>query len=167
MDALMVKHTFHASGPLCWGPLQWMTLHQLARGYPRSNPSTEVQEAARAYVMALVKLLPCSICAMHWKDVAPTVKTGSRAEFLKWTIDVHNSVNKRTGKKELTYTEALHAIRDTCNDNCLSVNTIGGQVGGSDEYKAATIVLAVLAAMLAVILIVVLACKLAAKSPQA
>lgn len=120
--AVAAETNFYPSGPLCWGPLQWMALHQMVRGFP-NNPSPEKQEALKAYVMALVHLLPCSICAAHWKDIAPTVKTGSRAEALKWTIDVHNAVNKRTGKKVLSYTEALDAIMNHCKNNCLSIST--------------------------------------------
>lgn len=117
------EHYFHASGPLCWGPLQWMTLHQLARGYPRQNPSPEKQAAAKEYVMALIELLPCSICASHWKQIAPSVQTGSRTEFLKWTIDVHNMVNLRKGRPALSYADAVKEIIGHCKNNCLSVDT--------------------------------------------
>jgi hypothetical protein len=124
--AVMAAETnFYPSGPMCWGPLQWMTLHQMVRGFP-DNPSPEKQEALKAYIMALVHLLPCSICATHWKDIAPTVKTGSKAEALKWSIDVHNAVNKRTGKPELSYRDALDVIMNHCKNNCLSISTVKG-----------------------------------------
>jgi hypothetical protein len=112
---------FYASGPACWGPLQWMTMHQMARGYP-DNPAADTQAALKAYMVSLGEILPCKRCAMHWKDVAPTVQTDSRDSFLKWTIDVHNSVNKRTGKEVLSYAKAIATIMGHCKDNCLSIS---------------------------------------------
>lgn len=133
-DAIMATRTdVYASGPLCWGPLQWMSLHQMARGYPQ-KPSAEKQAAVRAYVIALIDLLPCSICAVHWKAVAPTVNTESRNAFLRWTIDVHNKVNKRTGKPVLTYPEALDTILNTCKDNCLSISTVDRDKGSKTKH---------------------------------
>ncbi len=106
-----------ASGPECWGPPQWIALHQYARSYPRKNPTNEVQQAARNYVMAMVHLIPCNECSGHWAKIAPTVVTTDRCSFLKWTIDVHNQVNARKGKPVLSYEEAVRQIEATCPNN--------------------------------------------------
>ena len=153
--ALAGATNFYPSGPLCWGPLQWMTLHQMIRGFP-NNPSPEKQAALKAYVMALVDLLPCSICAVHWKDIAPTVKTASKADALKWSIDVHNSVNARTGKKVLSYAEALDVIMSQCKNNALSISTLSDaetkekHCGSTAKQHAAVYALAATAAVLLV-----------------
>ena len=122
-EAIAAKGDFYATGPMCWGPVQWIALHQMARGYPLHSPAPEKQAAAKAYVIALADLLPCSICATHWRAIAPTIDTSSRNAFLKWTIDVHNSVNKRTKKAVLSYREAIDTIIFQCVDNCLSIST--------------------------------------------
>ena len=128
------RSDMYASGPLCWGPLQWMAMHQMARGYPH-RPSPEKQAAIKAYMVALVDLLPCSICSTHWKAIAPTVKTESRHAFLKWTIDVHNKVNKRTGKPVLDYSAALDTIHASCQDNCLSsISTLRKETSGHKQH---------------------------------
>ena len=128
-DALQSHGEFYPTGPMCWGPVQWMALHQMARGYPLTSPSKEKQEGVKAYVMGLVELLPCSICATHWRVIAPTVEahTSSRNALLKWTIDVHNAVNERTkGKKAvLSYRQAIDTIIMQCAGNRLTVSTIG------------------------------------------
>ena len=101
------------STPKCWGPVQWLAIHQLLRGYPR-NPMPSTQAALKAYLAALAHLIPCSICASHWADIAPTVDTSSRAAALKWSIDVHNEVNKRLKKPVLSYAEAVATLEAAC-----------------------------------------------------
>ncbi len=108
-----------ATGPACWGPLQWMALHQMLRGYPVSAPSEEKQAALRQYVTAMAEVIPCIKCSMHWKQLATTVKTGSRFEALKWSIDAHNYVNKRLHKPVLTYAEAVKSMNERCANNVL------------------------------------------------
>lgn len=120
-DALSqaLRTTFGASGPACWGPVQWMALHQIARGYPRENPSEAKRQALVQYVTALADLLPCSFCGDHWRKLAPSIAsaTGSRYEALKWTIDAHNSVNARLKKPVLTYEQAVQSMQDRCPGN--------------------------------------------------
>ena len=118
--------TVDASGPSCWGPVQWAALHQMLRGYPREAASTEKQEALKAYVNGLAGLIPCNACAQHWKTFAATVQTENRHDALKWSIDAHNAVNARLGKRVYTYAEALQMIETQCAGNvytCTSPQT--------------------------------------------
>lgn len=120
-DALAhaLETSFGASGPSCWGPVQWMALHQLARGYPRANPSEAQKAALVSYVTALADLLPCEHCSKHWRALSSSVvgSTGSRYDALKWTIDAHNAVNARLHKKVLSYEEAVRDMEDRCPGN--------------------------------------------------
>jgi hypothetical protein len=108
-----------ASGPSCWGPLQWMAMHQLLRGYPRENPTPTQRAALVNYMVALGDLMPCPRCAQHWKALAPSVQdaTDSRYTALKWSVDVHNAVNARLHKPVLTYAQAVQAMQDMCPGN--------------------------------------------------
>ena len=106
-----------ATGPSCWGPVQWTALHQMLRGYPLYEASPEKQEALRAYVTGLAGIIPCSICAQHWKTLATTVKTENRKAALKWSIDAHNLVNARLGKRVYTDEEAVAILKKQCPDN--------------------------------------------------
>ncbi len=178
-DALAhaLQTNFGASGPACWGPLQWMALHQIARGYPRENPTPAQQAALVAYVTSLVDLLPCSFCAKHWREMAPSIAaaTGSRYDALKWTIDAHNAVNARLKKPVLTYAEAVKDMEDRCPSNVfggvfgkegLAVLSAAhaGQADAQEEatrasqeaqsFKAATIVLAAITVVLVILIIV-------------
>jgi hypothetical protein len=109
--------TVDASGPSCWGPVQWTALHQLLRGYPREDASAEKQDALKAYVNGLAGLIPCNACAQHWKSFAATVQTKNRHDALKWSIDAHNAVNARLGKRVYTYAEALRLLETQCVGN--------------------------------------------------
>ena len=132
-EALGAYGEFYPTGPMCWGPVQWTAMHQMARGFPRQNPSEAKQAAVKAYMTALADVLPCSICSTHWRAIAPTVDTSSRNAFLKWTIDVHNSVNKRTHKPVLSYRDALETIVTQCVDNRLSICG-----GGKHEHQGSS-----------------------------
>jgi hypothetical protein len=107
-----------ATGPRCWGPLQWSTLHQMLRGYP-DKPTAAHKRALKQYVESLILLLPCSICGQHWKAIAPTVNTSSRLQAMKWGVDVHNAVNARLHKPVLSYAEAARSMSRTCLGNTL------------------------------------------------
>ena len=169
---MSTRSDVYASGPMCWGPLQWMAMHQMARGFPH-NPTPEKQAAVKAYMVALVDLLPCSICAMHWGQIAPHVRTESRNAFLKWTIDVHNKVNKRTGKPVLTYPQALDTILNSCKDNCLSISTLKTKLHDSNvkshtntnSSKTLVYILSAICALLFITLVVLLFVSYA-KSPK-
>jgi hypothetical protein len=155
-DAAAAFDTMHASGPRCWGPLQWRTLHQLLRGYPNA-PTPAHETALREYTAALATLLPCSICATHWASLAPTVATTSRLAAMKWGVDVHNTVNKRLGKPLLSYAEAADAMRDAC------AATDGSQLSSASAKSQPTLpyntllVMLIIVAVIAVAVIVVLA----------
>jgi hypothetical protein len=98
-------------GPPCWGPVQWLALHQMLRGYPE-QPSDAKRTALAAYVTALADVLPCESCSGHWRALLAQspVDTSSRTAALKWSIDAHNTVNKRLGKPVLSYDDAARAL---------------------------------------------------------
>jgi hypothetical protein len=116
-DALQTL-AFCSSGPACWGPMQWLAMHQIARGYPRQAPTDAQQVAWTSYVSALADLLPCPVCADHWRAIILRgVPTASRFDVLKWTIDVHNEVNARLHKPTLSYEQAVKAMQQACPGN--------------------------------------------------
>jgi len=89
------------------GPPLWKGLHIIARTF---DPTPEKQQALREYVSAMATLLPCPKCSRHFADIVPSLRANSREEALKWSIDAHNNVNARLGKRVLTYKEALKTM---------------------------------------------------------
>jgi hypothetical protein len=96
--------------PSVWGPFFWHTIHIVALGYP-TNPTYTEKKCAKEFYESLVYLLPCSICREHYREhlsknpLTPFLDT--RKDLLKWTIDIHNAVNKMLGKPEWTEYEVI------------------------------------------------------------
>lgn len=96
--------------PTVWGPFFWHTIHIVALGYPK-NPTYTDKKCAKDFYESLAFLLPCAICREHYKDNLAkhpiTTFLDSRTDLIKWTVEVHNSVNKTLEKPEWTLPEVL------------------------------------------------------------
>ena len=96
--------------PSVWGPFFWHTIHIIALGYPK-NPNCTDKKSAKEFYESLAHLLPCAVCREHYKEhlvqnpITPFLD--SRTDLIKWTIEIHNKVNKALGKKEWTLEEVL------------------------------------------------------------
>jgi hypothetical protein len=96
--------------PTVWGPFFWHTIHIVAIAYPK-NPTYLDKKYAKDFYESLAFLLPCAICREHYKEHLGkhpiTTFLDSRTDLIKWTIEVHNSVNKTLEKPEWTLPEVL------------------------------------------------------------
>ena len=95
--------------PTVWGPSGWAFIHYVALGYP-NNPSMKDNNDYKNYYYNLAHVIPCEKCKEHYKEtiIDNPPKTQNKDELFKWTVDIHNIVNKRLNKPTLTYTDALH-----------------------------------------------------------
>lgn len=117
--------------PDIWGPMTWTLLHSITLEYP-DTPTEENKTNIKNFISSFGKVLPCEKCRInfdsHLIDLPLTdTVLSSKKNFIKWMIDVHNSVNKMNGKKELSYHEALKIILtpySTNNGNNNSKNII-------------------------------------------
>jgi hypothetical protein len=96
--------------PNVWGPFFWHTMHVAALGYPKEPTYTE-KKAAKEFYESLQFMLPCGICREHYaKHIqANPISTflDRRADLFRWTIMVHNEVNKTLKKPEMTEQEVM------------------------------------------------------------
>jgi hypothetical protein len=81
--------------PEQWGPHFWATLHIAAL-----NNSDRFKD----YVDLLPHLLPCAICSNDFYKIIN--KYPVRGDYFKWSVDVHNEVNRKLGKRQVGYDEA-------------------------------------------------------------
>lgn len=106
--------------PSVWGPFFWHTIHIVALGYPK-NPTYTDKKCAKEFYESLAYLLPCNICRQHYKDhliknpLTPFLD--SRTDLIKWTVDIHNAVNKMLEKPEWTLEEVLAYYERVGNRN--------------------------------------------------
>lgn len=96
--------------PQVWGPFFWHTMHIVAIGYP-SEPNYVNKKAAKEFYESLEILIPCPICrehyAEHLKKFPITPHLDSRSDLFKWTVVLHNAVNKNLGKPEFSEHDSI------------------------------------------------------------
>ena len=88
--------------PAKFGPYYWGVLHLACIG--GIDPA-----ALQALVYMFPAILPCPACGVHFAEVlnaTPLPETDDPDVLFKWSVDVHNIVNKRLEKPLLTYEEA-------------------------------------------------------------
>lgn len=96
--------------PETWGPFFWHTMHIVALGYP-NEPTYAEKRAAKEFFESLAHLIPCPTCKMHYADhikakpVSPSLD--NRKDLFRWTVEIHNLVNKDLGKPEYTEAESI------------------------------------------------------------
>lgn len=96
--------------PEVWGPFVWHTIHVFALGYP-TNPTYSDKKAAKEFIESLQFLIPCPICRNHFTEHLAThpltPHLDRRKDFFRWTVVLHNAVNKTLSKPLYTEAEAL------------------------------------------------------------
>ena len=93
--------------PEVWGPFFWHTIHITALGYPQ-DPSYAHKKAAKEFFQSLSLLIPCPLCrdhyAAHLEKYPISPHLDRRSDLFRWTILLHNEVNKSLKKN--TFVEA-------------------------------------------------------------
>jgi hypothetical protein len=100
--------------PDIWGPKLWKSIHFIALAYP-VNPTDDQKKNYKLFFESLSNVIPCSICANNYKDHLKELPLNEavlkdRETLVKWTIDVHNLVNKETNKEILSHDKAIELI---------------------------------------------------------
>lgn len=97
--------------PNIWGESFWNVIHYITVAYP-NNPTEEDKQNMVAFLNSLKNVLPCENCRNHFKANLITYPLtndilSSRYDFIKWAVTVHNEVNRRTGKPEMSVDHAI------------------------------------------------------------
>lgn len=98
-----------------WGPHLWFSLHTISFTYPL-KPKDSDKANYKSFFTELQHVIPCSICKKnymrHLKEFPVNEHLNNRKDIVYWVIDLHNMVNSETGKRVLTYDEALKRYED-------------------------------------------------------
>ena len=98
-----------------WGPSSWRLIHSVAFTYPK-RPSLIDKQRYKNFFESLAFTLPCVVCQFHYQkellqfDLDRGLR--SREHLSRWAFNLHNSVNKRLGKKVMTYEEVRKLYSD-------------------------------------------------------
>ena len=111
-----------SSNPKYLGPGYWASWHLKAIN---SNSKEKKGELARNIALD-IKYFPCDKCHKHARRYVLTnplmaaVKDKDPLSMFKWTVNFHNEVNLRLGKKIFTPDEALAMWTGEkfCTENC-------------------------------------------------
>lgn len=87
-----------------FGPSMWRTLHAVAFTYP-NNPSEQERKNYIDFFRSVGNVIPCPSCGVHYRkymDEHP-LEADSKDSLSRWVYDLHQDVNKRSGKSGLTW----------------------------------------------------------------
>ena len=107
-----------------FGPGTWYTLHVFA-----ISANTEAKkEAFISFVSDLSSNMWCSVCQEHFSRYIQEHPLGpyknKKYGLFEWTWRLHNTVNERLGKPQLSFGEALKIYTEKGSKPCKSENKI-------------------------------------------
>tara|TARA_B100000787_G_scaffold159117_1_gene137000 strand:+ start:266 stop:691 length:426 start_codon:yes stop_codon:yes gene_type:complete len=106
-----------------WGPSAWTFLHTITYNYPE-NPTDNDKKNYHNFFMNLQHVLPCKKCQAHYTENIQKYDLNNsldnRDDLVKWLIDIHNEVNKHTGKRVWTYSEVYNKYDNLHNTNLVN-----------------------------------------------
>lgn len=97
--------------PQNWGPFVWASIHLICLGAPErfdgSNQAPYLQ-----FFQNLPYVLPCQKCKEHLLEHLKShsldaAVSGGRSTLFRWSVDLHNIVNRSLGKAVMSYEDAL------------------------------------------------------------
>jgi len=96
--------------PSQFGPHYWYMLHNMSLNY-QMNPTRVARQKMRAFVEVLPYLLPCRNCSEHAKEFMASADLDkaltNRKTLFTFMWNFHNHVNKRLGKPQMSFKDAL------------------------------------------------------------
>ena len=96
--------------PELWGPFIWHLIHNIAFLLPSNEYFINYKQYYINFFYSLKEVIPCPICRNHYNSLINNnspMKCSDKQSLIQWTIDIHNNVNNRLGKKQFTSEEAL------------------------------------------------------------
>ena len=91
--------------PELWGPSMWFLIHLIAATYPVA-PTSQDKANFATFFHSLQYVLPCMGCRKGYNIIISTEPTrltprvfANRQSLFKWTVEVHDRVNKKLNKK--------------------------------------------------------------------
>jgi len=113
-----------------WGKPLWISIHNIALSFPE-NPTPHDRMVYKEFYIGLGNVIPCKICAGNYKEHLKEIPIDqflyNRIDLFRWTVDIHNIVNKQNGKKIWSVEEALDYYMNAryAYEGAIPANTIG------------------------------------------
>jgi hypothetical protein len=95
--------------PDAFGPPFWFTIHNSATTYP-VNPTPIIRDSMKCLLQNLPLLVPCVSCKEHFYTYLNSINLDnvveSKENLFSFTVNVHNYVNRRYKKPEMSLNDA-------------------------------------------------------------
>ena len=119
--------------PTIWGPKMWTMIHLICLQAPEKI-DTNVRNTYYMFFSMMPYVLPCDKCREHWlehiREFPIEQALDSREDLFKWSVNMHNLVNKSLSKPEIPYKKALEHWTNVSTGKAPTSQCIGI----SDEY---------------------------------
>ena len=92
--------------PNAWGEPFWNTFHIITFAYP-DNPTDTDKQNILNFFHSVKHILPCETCRYHFEENLTKYPLtddilSSRYKLVVWLITIHNDVNVRLGKSQVS-----------------------------------------------------------------
>lgn len=98
--------------PEIWGPKYWFVLHTIALKYPK-HPNDVTKKKYYEFIQNIPLFLPNEKIGNEFINILDkypvTPYLDSRPSFMKWMNFIHNIINKKLNKPEMTLQDSLDA----------------------------------------------------------
>ena len=95
--------------PKLWGPYCWNFLHSISKNY-----NSKYKKKYYYFIKKIKFILPCPVCQEHFKqyleDNNVELQKINKQYLEKWFFKLHNHINKKLYKKEISFKEAKKEI---------------------------------------------------------
>ena len=98
------------SSPEKWGPDAWRKFHIKALTYPTNPRSCDIEKVERFYQVDFFRYIECNTCASHYRRLLREHPIDARSMYslFKWTVDIHNRINARLHRPQISYYHAFN-----------------------------------------------------------
>ena len=100
--------------PTVWGPHYWFFLHTVAESYPE-HPNEVIKRKYYDLIQNMPLFIPISEIGDKFSSLLDkypvTPYLCSKKSFVRWMHFIHNKVNVRLGKPEISLSEAMTNYR--------------------------------------------------------
>ena len=108
--------------PTVWGPKLWFVIHTIALNYP-NNPTYEDKRVMEEFFNNLKSIIPCDKCRIHYRqrlERNPIINyLDNKESIFRYTINLHNQVNKSLNKKIYSYDEVVQIYKEHYNKDAV------------------------------------------------
>jgi hypothetical protein len=91
-----------------WGPHYWFFLHTVTLTYPL-NPNDVAKKKYYELIQNLPLFIPDTSMSKSFQDILDTYPVSpyldTRDSLTRWTHFIHNKINKRLGKRQISMTK--------------------------------------------------------------